>query len=468
MSDDERPLWRKYIGSWRTRTAVTLCLALALLALAVVHHSWSSRERDAYTYLVRTNYWIASQLELELLEFLSTVDRFVLADGEASHDEVLLQFDLLWSRIPVFLKGPEAAAAREVDGAISTVTGLLSTLRRLEPIVSQLTPRDDAGRDLITDSLVSYKDLLHGITIDVAVGQRRQQLVDRIRALEDRRLLLEIAILGAALVLILFFLFELHRSRQQAEKERQLREAAMVASQAKSRFLAAMGHELRTPLNAIIGFSEIMKMEKLGALGSPGYARYAESILTSGHHLLAVVNDVLDLAHVESGTLRLNENLFDPCTVVESCVKKLKPMAEGKEVKVTCLLDRPAPTLRGDPRLFQQVCLNIVGNAVKFSSVGGHVIIICSRHEDELELVVEDNGPGIVPEALDQVTAPFHQLDADLNRRNEGCGVGLTLAKAFVELHGGRLYIESRVGFGTRVSTRFPKQRVLDQDSAAA
>src|SRR3990170_2856452 len=125
MSDDDLPSWREWIRSWRVRTAVTLCLAIALVALAIVHHSWSSRQRDAYTYLARTNYWIASQLELELLEFLSIVDRFVLAEGEASRDEVLLQFDLLWSRIPVFLNGPEAAAAREIDGAVTTVSGLL-------------------------------------------------------------------------------------------------------------------------------------------------------------------------------------------------------------------------------------------------------------------------------------------------------------------------------------------------------
>jgi len=468
MSDDNQPLWRSCIGSWRVRTAITLCLAIALIASAAVHHSWSSRERVAYTYLNRTNYWIASQLELEMIEFLSIVDRFVLAENEASHDDVLLQFDLLWSRIPVFLNGPEAAAAREVDGAVATVSGLLDALRRLEPVVARLTPGDAEGRRLISVDLIGYKDLLHDITVEVAIGERRQELIDHIRVLEDRRLFLEIAILATISVMILFLLFEIHRSRRQAKKERQLRKAATVASQAKSRFLATMGHELRTPLNAVIGFAELMKMERLGPLGTPAYVEYTGSILTSAQRLLSVLNDVLDVAYIDSGNVRLEKELFNPCAAVETCIRTLKPNADQKAVKLTSLLDQPAPMFHGDSRLFRQACLNIADNAIKFSPAGSHVIITCSQAEDELELVVEDNGPGIAPEELDQVTEPFHQLDADLNRRNEGCGLGLTLAKAFVELHGGRLNIESRVGLGTRVSARFPTQRVLEGDSAAA
>lgn len=468
MSNDDWPLWQKCLSSWRVRTAVALSLAIVLIALAVAHHSGSTRERGAYTYLARTNYWIASQLELELIKFLSAADRFVLADGEISRSDMLLQFDLLWSRVPVFLNGPEAAAAREVDGASATVTSLLADLQRVELAVGRLTPGDAEGRRLIEATLAPYQALLHDITVEVAIGQRRQELINRIQVLENRRLLLELAILGTVLALILFLLFEIHSSRRQTGKERQLREAATVASQAKSRFLATMGHELRTPLNAVIGFAELMTMEKLGPLGSRAYVQYAGSILTGAQRLLSVLNDILDVAHLDSGTVRLEEELFNPCAAVENCVQALKPDADEKEVKVTSLLDQPAPLLRGDPRLFRKICLNIADNAIKFSPAGSHVIITCSRAEGELEFVVEDNGPGIAPEAVNQVTEAFHQVDADLNRRNEGCGLGLTLAKAFIELHGGRLNIESRVGLGTRVSARFPSQRLLTGDTAAA
>jgi len=468
MSNSDQHLWHKCVRNWRVRAAVTLFLALLLGAFAVIHRDGASREREAYAYLARTNHWIASQLELELHKFLSIVDRFVLADGEASHEEVLLQFDLLWSRVPVFLNGPEAAAAREIDEAVETVANLLATLRSLEPVVGQLTPGDADARQLIRERLAGYEDSLHDITLEVAIGKRRQDRIAGLDALEHRGLLLEIAILGAWLVLMLFLLLEIHRSRRQAEMERQLREATTVASQAKSRFLANMSHELRTPLNAIIGFSELLTMEKLGPLGAASYTQYVNNILESGRRLLSVLNDVLDVSYVESGTLRLNENNFDPCEAVDACLQMLKPTAEGREVKLTTLLDQPAPTFRGDPRLFRQICLNIAGNAIKFSPTGSQIIVICGVQEGELQLIVEDNGPGIAPEALKQVTEPFHQVDDDLNRRNEGCGLGLALAKAFVELHGGRLCIESRVGRGTRVSACFPKRRVVDQDPAAA
>lgn len=468
MADEPSSSWRRLHVGWRSRTAAALLFGIVLVALVVLNYERANRERDAYDHLLRSNRWFASQLELELLRFLSTVDGFVFGVPDTNHEEVLFYFDLLWSIAPVLLNDPEAAGVRKIDGTMQTVGSLLADLRELEPVVKQLTPGDQASRRMIADRLKAYEEPLHNITIEVAIGDRRRELFDRLHALERRGMVLNAAILAGCLLLVLFLLFEIRESRREAERERKARDAAILANQAKSRFLANMSHELRTPLNVIIGFSELIRSEPLGPLGADGYRDYVNDILTSARRLLTIFNDVIDIACVDSGTMKLDEGDFDPCEEVRTGLRLLGAEAEGKQIELTTLLHEPAPIMRGDAQMFCQICFKLAGNGVKFSPIGSQVIVVCSVEDGQLHLVVEDNGPGIAPEELAKVVEPFHQPDAGLNRRYEGCGLGLPLAKAFVELHGGTLDIETRLGLGTRVTARFPKERILTQNANAA
>ena len=242
----------------------------------------------------------------------------------------------------------------------------------------------------------------------------------------------------------------LDRSRQEAEE----------ASRAKSRFLATMSHELRTPLNAIIGFSDIMATQVLGPVGNGKYLEYAADIRTSGQHLLAIINNVLDLSKVEAGRFELHEEEVHLASVIASGLKLIRPLAN--DGAITLKPDIGAElTLIADERALKQIVINLLSNAVKFSREGGQVTV--STYHDEtgaLVLAVSDNGIGIAEKDIKRVLEPFRQADEPLTRKRTGTGLGLALVKSLVELHGGSIEIASAVGEGTTVRLRFPSHRV--------
>ncbi|MEE8189896.1 MAG: ATP-binding protein [Kiloniellales bacterium] len=240
------------------------------------------------------------------------------------------------------------------------------------------------------------------------------------------------------------------------------RDLAETANRAKSEFLAAMSHELRTPLNAIIGFSEIMKSETFGPVGSVKYRGYAEDINASGHHLLDLINDILDLSKVESGADELHEENIEAQTVLHSVRKLVQQRAENGGVELELDIPDDLPMLRADRRKLTQILVNLVTNAIKFTNAGGHVTVRswCEAQSGFMFQVV-DTGIGITAEDIPKALLQFGQVDSDLNRRFEGTGLGLPLAKTFVELHGGSLDLQSQVGVGTTVTLRFPSQRII-------
>jgi signal transduction histidine kinase len=243
------------------------------------------------------------------------------------------------------------------------------------------------------------------------------------------------------------------------EREEVLRKAkrdAEAAYAAKSRFLANMGHELRTPLNAIIGFSEIIHGELFGAMNNSRYLDYSADILRSGRHLLAVINSVLDLSKSESGRMILDLQEVDLRDILEDCAAMVEKQAAEAGLEFTiCELDAGF-RLSGDPAKLRQIFLNLLSNAVKFTPRGGHVWIETQRNAAGIAVVVGDNGIGMSAEDLIVALEPFGQVDNRLERRYEGAGLGLSLAKAFVELHGGALQFDSKPGGGTRVTVTFP------------
>ena len=245
------------------------------------------------------------------------------------------------------------------------------------------------------------------------------------------------------------------KRREQSLK--QAKREAEAASAAKSRFLANMSHELRTPLNAIIGFSEMLSSEIFGALGNPRYLEYAKDILHSGRHLLDVINSVLDLSKSEAGRLELRPQDLDLAAVLHGCIRITREQcaAAGLDLVVNGL-DRKLP-VRGESAKLRQIFLNLLSNAIKFTEKGGTVEVSARDEGDAIAVVVADSGIGMSAADIQVALTPFGQVDNRLERKYEGTGLGLPLAKSLVELHGGSLEIASAVGHGTRITVRLPR-----------
>jgi len=239
------------------------------------------------------------------------------------------------------------------------------------------------------------------------------------------------------------------------------KEEAESAAQLKGTFLANMSHELRTPLNAVIGFSEIIKNEFYGKVGSPKYIEYAADIHASGVHLLELINEILDLSKIESGAQELFEERLDISKIVEECMRLTEPQRKKEEITVTSHLSSILPSVVADNKMIKQVILNLLSNAIKFTPSGGKVGISCLVERDGgLALSVEDNGIGIREDDIVKALTPFVQVDSEFNRRYQGTGLGLPLSKNLMELHGGRLEITSIFGSGTTVTIYLPSTRV--------
>ncbi|MCH7794826.1 MAG: PAS domain S-box protein [Proteobacteria bacterium] len=240
------------------------------------------------------------------------------------------------------------------------------------------------------------------------------------------------------------------------------RDEARAADRAKSEFLASMSHELRTPLNAIIGFSEIIKEEVLGPAGSVQYRDYASDIHESGQHLLGLINDILDLSKIESGTDELHEDEIEIPEIVRSALMLVGHRAEQGGIKLELELQDPLPALRADERKLKQILVNLLSNAVKFTEAGGEVTLRAwCRMGSGYVFQIVDTGIGMAPEDIPKALSRFGQVDGDLNRQYEGTGLGLPLTKALVEQHGGVLDLQSQVGVGTTATVRFPAERIV-------
>ncbi|HYE00785.1 MAG TPA: ATP-binding protein [Alphaproteobacteria bacterium] len=248
--------------------------------------------------------------------------------------------------------------------------------------------------------------------------------------------------------------------RRREEELRAARDGADAASRAKSEFLANMSHELRTPLNAIIGFAEVMRDEVLGPL-DPRYRGYCADIHDSGQHLLAIINDILDLSKIEAGGLAPEAAPTDVAAAVEAVLRLMAVRAAAEDVRLEMAVPDCLPPLLADPRMLRQILLNLVGNGVKFNRPGGRVSVRAWIASDGgLGLAVADTGIGMRPEDVPRALTPFVQVDGSIGRRFPGTGLGLPLAQAMMRLHGGTLAIDSRPGLGTDVALRFPPERL--------
>jgi signal transduction histidine kinase len=244
-------------------------------------------------------------------------------------------------------------------------------------------------------------------------------------------------------------------------------EAAAAGSQAKSQFLATMSHELRTPLNAIIGFAEMQTLEVFGPLGDARYRDYAGDILSSGRHLLGLINDVLDIAKLDVGQLDLQEEEFDVAESIGECAHMVARQAEAAGVKLSVEVALGLPRLSADRRRIHQVLLNLLSNAAKFTPAGGRIVVGAALVDGALAVRVSDTGIGMAAEDIPRALERFGQVDSRLSRAYDGAGLGLPLAKQLIELHGGTLSIESAPDRGTTVSFVIPARRLCPLARAA-
>lgn len=245
-----------------------------------------------------------------------------------------------------------------------------------------------------------------------------------------------------------------HRS---ATAHKAARVDAEIANTESLSFIATMNHELRTPLNAILGFSEILLDAKEKEPAPELVSEYARYINDSAEHLLAIVNGILEISKIQSGKLSLCTESVSPQEVVHACVTMLSSMARDAKVYVECHIDDTVPELTADPVKLRQIIINILGNAIKFTPEDGAINVSCVlADENHIRITIRDSGVGMPPDQIPVALEPFRQVETGLNRKFEGTGLGLPIAKALTEAHGGTLKIESELDRGTEVTILLP------------
>lgn len=277
------------------------------------------------------------------------------------------------------------------------------------------------------------------------------------------RIVFAILFLVLAMAATSYFIYgQLKRTEQNEIALRQAKAAAEEANEAKSRFLAHMSHEFRTPLNAIMGFSEIISSRVLGEGVSAVYVSYAEHIHKSGQHLLNIVNDILDMAKIESGSQPLQNEKISVATAVEAAVAFVDRLADEHRVRIVVNAAVNLPRILTDERYLRQVLINLLTNAVKFSAPGLDVVVEARQHEAGLDIVIHDHGPGIDEAVMRRIGEPFLLGNPTVTRAGQGAGLGLSICKQYMELLGGELRITSSAKSGTSAAARFPNSLLVE------
>jgi two-component system cell cycle sensor histidine kinase PleC len=254
-----------------------------------------------------------------------------------------------------------------------------------------------------------------------------------------------------------------------AQKYSDEKNRAEEANQSKSKFLANMSHELRTPLNAIIGFSEIMGSGMFGTLGSEKYQEYCHDILNSGHYLLEVINDILDMSKIEAGRMKLDLETLDLSKTLAESLRVVSGRAHDKHLVLDAEIETDIPVV-ADRRAVKQILINLLSNAVKFTPDGGKVVVRSRVLHDRIVLMIADTGIGIAPQSLRRLGKPFEQVEGQLTKTYQGSGLGLAIAKSLTNLHGGSMRLRSKLGTGTVVCVALPRnggQKILQESKAA-
>jgi signal transduction histidine kinase len=352
------------------------------------------------------------------------------------------------------------------DGDRQVILGRLKS--RLDAFDRAVTRLGEIGATLVLTLLVVAASVALHALVRLAQHERATPLALVDPAVEVTLVALPIIVYARATIA------ELRRSRlalkDLSQRLAQSVEEAEQASKAKSAFLANMSHELRTPLNAILGFSEIMKDEHLGPLNNARYLSYSRDIHLSGRHLLGIINDVLDLAKIEAGKMSLDDAApFDLVPSVLGAVAMVAGLGEKYGVSLVTDLPDQGVKLVAVERMLRQAVINLVGNAIKFTPAGGRVHVSGLLAPDgSYAVTVRDTGIGMTDKEVANALVPFGQNISKMSGEHQGTGLGLPLAKAMLELHGGSLEIISWPDRGTTITAVLPRARVIKADEAAA
>jgi GAF domain-containing protein len=396
---------------------------------------------------------VSSTLDLEtvLTRIASHAVQLSGADGGAiyEYDETTQEFQLRGSHqiekeliealraSPIQLGGGavgQAAASQETVQVTDVLDERQYATARFRPMLARL-----GYRSLLAVPLLREQRIMGGITIyRRSTGSFSPEVINLLQTFATQSVL---AIQNARLF------------REIEEKSKQIE----AANRHKSEFLANMSHELRTPLNAIIGFSEVLGERMFGELNEK-QAEYTEDILSSGRHLLSLINEILDLSKVEAGRMELEVATFDLPLAIDNARTFVRERAAKHGINLDVTVDERLGDFVGDERKIKQILLNLLSNAVKFTPEGGRIGINARQADGSVEISVSDTGIGISPEDQAKIFEEFRQVGGDYAHKREGTGLGLTLAKKFVELHGGRIWVESEVGKGSTFSFTLPER----------
>jgi len=271
--------------------------------------------------------------------------------------------------------------------------------------------------------------------------------------------------IGVCSLAVMLIWYSLRRQRQANALKSlalQLKNDAYAKSEAKSEFLANMSHELRTPLNAIIGYSEAMMAGVFGKVSNAKQEDCLHDVHNSGHHLLNLINDILDISKIEAKKEKLIERTIEVSNMMDISSRRVGILAEKKNITLSVDAPTNAPMLLGDERRVVQVFINLLSNAIKFTPEGGEVMFSAEICDDGCHVLrVSDTGRGISKKDLDSIFLPFEQAGDHLMGAQVGTGLGLTLCTSLMQLHGGDFAIDSELGTGTTVTVRFPAERTV-------
>jgi signal transduction histidine kinase len=409
-----------------------------------------TRSVEKLTALGEVSHALSSTLDVEavLNTIVSRASQLAGAAGCSiyEYDEGAEQFELRATHNydPEFVEALRAAPLRKGEGLMGRAAEMREPVQIpdiTQPGAYQSSVRDTlirfGYRALLSVPLLREDQIIGSLSFNrKAPGEFPQEVVDVLKTFATQSAL---AIQNARLF------------REIADKSHQLE----AASHHKSEFLANMSHELRTPLNAVIGFSEVLLQRMFGELNDK-QDEYLKDIYASGQHLLSLINDILDLSKIEAGRMELAPAPFHLPSALENAVTLVRERAGRHGIALQLDIDPRLDDLVGDERKIKQVLLNLLSNAVKFTPEGGRISLKAGLTDGAVEIAVTDTGIGIAPEDQDAIFEEFRQVGSDDARKQEGTGLGLTLAKKFVELHGGRIRVQSEVGRGSTFTFTFP------------